>query len=102
MVYCHEFIPQFASHSTHPTEAPKKSSPTVIWMDNLQKEFSDLKSCLCAEPCLVFPLPLDLFTLQTDASGVRIGSALLLRELGLNIPWLTLAGTHTCTELYSY
>jgi len=85
--YYREFIPQFASYSTHLTEATRKSSPElVVWTDALQKEFSYLKSCLCVDPCLVLPLPSDSFTLQTDASGVGIGSVLTVTRNGSEHP----------------
>ena len=56
------------------------------WTDALQAEFSYLQSCLCANPCLVLPLPNDSFILQTDASGTGVGSVLTVSRDGSEHP----------------
>ena len=80
--YYRRFIPKFAEHSYHLTEATRKTAPErVICTDAYCSEFIYLKSVLCSVPTLTLPVPADSFILQTDASGVGLGAVLsVLRE----------------------
>ena len=80
--YYRRFIPEFAKHSFHLTEATRKTAPDrVIFSDVLNIEFLYLKSVLCSVPTLTLPVISDSFILQTDASGVGLGAVLsVLRE----------------------
>ena len=80
--YYRRFIPKFAEHSYHLTEATRKTAPErVICSDAYCSEFIYLKSVLCSVPTLTLPVPADSFILQTDASGVGLGAVLsVLRE----------------------
>ena len=75
--YYRQFIPKFAEHSYHLTEATRKAAPErVVCSDVLYDEFFYLKSVLCSVPTLTLPVPTDSFVLQTDASGVGLGAVL--------------------------
>ena len=80
--YYRRFIPNFAEHSFHLTEATRKTAPErVVFSDLLYDEFMHLKSVLCSLPTLTLPVPADSFILQTDASGVGLGAVLsVVRE----------------------
>ena len=80
--YYRRFIPKFAEHSYHLTEATKKAAPDrVVCSDLMYDEFVYLKSVLCSVPTLTLPVPADSFVLQTDASGVGLGAVLsVVRE----------------------
>ena len=80
--YYRRFIPQFAEHSYHLTEATKKAAPErIVVSDVMYEEFTYLKSVLCNVPTLTLPVPADFFVLQTDASGVGLGAVLsVVRE----------------------
>ena len=80
--YYRRFIPNFAEHSFHLTEATRKTAPErIMYSDVLNDEFLYLKSVLCSVPTLTLPVPADSFVLQTDASGIGLGAVLsVLRE----------------------
>ena len=80
--YYRRFIPEFAKHSFHLTEATRKTAPDhVLFSDVLNAEFLYLKSVLCSVPTLTLPIISDSFILQTDASGVGLGAVLsVVRE----------------------
>ena len=80
--YYRRFIPNFAEHSFHLTEATRKTAPDrIMFSDALNDEFLYLKSVLCSVPTLTLPVPADSFVLQTDASGVGLGAVLsVVRE----------------------
>ena len=60
--YYRDFVPDYASHSFHLTEAMKKSTPDrVNWTDDMNIEYCYLRECLCFSPCLCIPLPSGLF-----------------------------------------
>ena len=62
--YYRDFIPAYASHSIHLTEATRKSAPEkVLWIHSLQEELEYLKKCVCSDPCLYIPVPGDSFLL---------------------------------------
>ena len=80
--YYRRFIPNFAEHSFHLTEATRKTAPErIVYSDVLNDEFLYLKSVLCSVPTLTLPVPADSFVLQTDASGIGLGAVLsVLRQ----------------------
>ena len=75
--YYRRFIPNFAEHSFHLTEATRKTAPErIMFSDVLYDEFLYMKNVLCSVPTLTLPMPTDSFVLQTDASGVGLGAVL--------------------------
>ena len=75
--YYRKFIPGYADHSYHLTEATRKTAlDHVVCNEFLLSEFNYLKDVLCAIPSLTLSEPTDTFLLQTDASGVGIGAVL--------------------------
>ena len=75
------FIPSFSSRAAVLTDLTRKSSPNkVVWTEECDRAFQDLKDSLCHSPVLQSP-DFDLpFTVQTDASGVGLGAVLLQGE----------------------
>ena len=85
--YYRRFIPNFAEHSFHLTEATRKTAPDrVMCSDALLNEFTHLKDVLCTLPSLTLPVPTDSFILQTDASGVGLGAVLSVLREGAELP----------------
>ncbi|KAL2085952.1 hypothetical protein ACEWY4_019272 [Coilia grayii] len=78
--YC-RFLPDFATRAAPLTNLTRKSSPNkVVWTEDCDKAFQDLKESLCRSPVLQSP-DFDLpFTVQTNASGVGLGAVLLQGE----------------------
>ena len=85
--YYRRFIPNFAEHSFHLTEATRKAAPDrVVYSDALYDEFMYMKSVLCSLPTLTLPVPADSFILQTDASGVGLGAVLSVVRQDVELP----------------
>ena len=85
--YYRKFIPEYASHSFHLTEATRKSAPELVaWSSELHREFVYLKNIICAAPCLTLPVVGDVFVLQTDASGIGVGAVLSVLRDGQEYP----------------
>ena len=85
--YYRRFIPEFAEHSFHLTEATRKAAPDrVVFSDLLYDEFMYLKNVLCSLPTLTLPVPADSFILQTDASGVGLGAVLSVVREDVELP----------------
>ena len=85
--YYRRFIPSFAEHSYHLTEATRKTAPEcVICSDVLYDEFIYLQDVLCSLPSLTLPVPADEFLLQTDASGVGLGAVLSVVRNEVELP----------------
>ena len=75
--YYRRFIPKYAEHAYHLTEATRKLAPDRVKQNSaLLAEFNYLKDHLCAMPLLTLPVPSDSFIVQTDASGVGLGAVL--------------------------
>ena len=85
--YYRRFVPEYASHSFHMTEATRKSAPEVVaWNSALHGEFMYLKDAICSVPSLTLPVVGDVFLLQTDASGIGIGAVLSVLRDGDEFP----------------
>ncbi|KAI3377106.1 hypothetical protein L3Q82_000303 [Scortum barcoo] len=74
------FIPGFSARAAPLTDLTSTTKTKVMWGEEQEKAFQDLKQALCQEPVLQSPnfdLP---FTVQTDASNRGIGGVLLQGE----------------------
>ena len=75
--YYRRFIPGFADHSVHLTDARGKKAPQqTVWTDELDDEFRYLKQALSSASVLTLPRRDDVFRLGTDATDVGIGAVL--------------------------
>jgi hypothetical protein len=75
--YYRRFVPNFASVASPLTQLTKKDSPDKVkWHHTLQASFDSLKKTLTSFPVLRNPDFKKQFYLQTDASGVGLGSVL--------------------------
>ena len=85
--YHRRFIPGFADHSVHLTDATGKKAPQqTVWTVELDDEFRYLKQALSSVSVLTIPRRDDVFRLDTDASDVGIGAVLSVRRDGEDIP----------------
>ena len=75
------FIPNFSARAAVLTNLTRKSSANkLVWTEECEQAFQDLKGSLCHSPILQSPnfdLP---FIVQTDASGLGLGAVLLQGE----------------------
>lgn len=77
------FIPNFSTRAAAVTTLTKKDKPNkVVWTDECEFAFQDLKDSLCKEPILQSPDFEQTFTVQTDASEHGIGAVLLQGDSG--------------------
>ena len=75
--YYRRFIPEFSLITAPLTELTKQIHPDrVIWTDELQKIFQQIKDTLTSEPVLSCTDWNKPFTLQTDASGLGVAAVL--------------------------
>ncbi len=78
-----KFIPNFSARAITLTNLTKKTQPNkLVWTEDCEKAFNDLKGALCQEPVLQSPDFEKMFTVQTDASLHGIGAVLLQEEQG--------------------
>ncbi len=78
-----KFIPNFSAREITLTNLTKKTQPNkLVWTEDCEKAFNDLKGALCQEPVLQSPDFEKMFTVQTDASQHGIGAVLLQEEQG--------------------
>ena len=76
--YYRDFVPHFASIAAPLTDLTKKGSPNVIdFGEGQRRAFETLKKCISQEPVLRLPDFTKTFILQTDASDVGAGAALM-------------------------
>lgn len=72
------FVPQFSSRAAALTNLTKKDKLNkVIWTDECETAFVDLKETLCKEPVLQSHKFDQSFRVQTDASDIGLGAILL-------------------------
>lgn len=87
-----KIIPHFAERAAILTDLTKASAPNKVrWNADCDKAFTDLKSAITSESILHSPDFSQLFTLQTDASGVGLGEVLLQEAGGERRPLLFLS-----------
>ena len=85
--YYRRFIPNFSSKASPLTDLTKKRCPNIlVWESSHQHAFDDLRSALASEPILKLPDETKEFIVQTDASDVAIGAALLQEHDGVIFP----------------
>ncbi len=78
-----KFIPNFSARAITLTNLTKKTQPNkLVWTEDCEKAFNDLKGALCQEPVLQSPDFEKMFTVQTNASQHGIGAVLLQEEQG--------------------
>ena len=81
--YYRRFIPRFADLTANLSDLTKKDRPNaVIWSEELERDFVQLKQEMCRKPILACPDETKLFTLQTDASEKGIGAVLSQEDAG--------------------
>lgn len=79
--YYRKFVPHYASITSPLSDLTKKGAPdVVIWSDQLQKVFIDIKSSLCNAPVLRLPDFDKEFIVRTDASDTGLGAVLLQKH----------------------
>lgn len=77
------FIPHFSERSSSLSELTRTAAPNrVVWTEQCEAAFQDLKGAICSDPVLQCPDFDRSFIVQTDASGVGIGAVLLQEEDG--------------------
>ncbi len=77
------FIRNFRTLAVPLTNLTRKNQPNKVWWTaECEEAFQRLKDSLCTEPILKSPDFDQLFTVQTDASDVGIGAALVQGEPG--------------------
>jgi transposase InsO family protein len=75
--YYRRFIPGFADLAVNLSDLTKKDRPnSVVWSEELERDFVHLKQEMCHRPILACPDETKIFTLQTDASEKGIGAVL--------------------------
>ena len=81
------FIPRLSTISAPLTDLTRKDLPNKVkWTESCEMAFNTLKDLLCKEPILKSPDFEQPFVVQTDASDVGIGAALLQGEAGNLLP----------------
>ena len=79
--YYRRFINSFSELSSPLTELTKKGSPNkIVWSEQCQHTFGELKRLLTSRPVLALPNLNKVFFVQTDASNKAIG-AVLMQEI---------------------
>lgn len=85
--YYRKFIANFAELALPLTDATKKGSPEVIvWTEECEKSFQDLKKKLTEKPVIVMADLTKPFVLRTDASDRGLGAVLLQEKEGVLHP----------------
>ena len=77
--YYRRFVPCFAAIAS-PLHALTKKDVSFEWSPACELAFTQLKSLLCSPPVLAFPDFTNGFILETDASGVGLGSVLAQKQ----------------------
>ena len=85
--YYRKFIPQFAKYSSVLTPAIRNCAPgKVLWSSEMVMAFRTLRSVLSNVCALHVPVPLDVFSLHTDASACGVGAVLNVERDGVVLP----------------
>ena len=85
--YYRQFVEGFANLSSVLTPWTAKSAPSIVgWTVEGQEAFERIKVSLVKCVCLTIPSQADVFTLNTDASGVGIGATLNVCRDGKMLP----------------
>ena len=85
--YYRNYVPNFASIAEPLTNLTRKKQPNIlVWSDAQEEAFSKLKQILLDKPVLQLPNFNKGFILQTDASDVGLGAALLQEHNDLLLP----------------
>lgn len=81
--YYRRFIPDFA-RVAHPLHGLTKKNAVYYWTTDCDAAFNQLKECLITAPVLSYPRfgPDQEFILETDASGVGLGTILTQDQEG--------------------
>ncbi|KAG2465187.1 POL3 protein, partial [Polypterus senegalus] len=75
--YYRRFIPNFAHRAAPLTELTRgRKNQPILWTENCERSFSDLKKALSSYPVLRNPDFTKDFILQTDASAFGVGAVL--------------------------
>ena len=79
--YYRKYVPDFVVVAAPLSDATKKGQPNdVQWNEDRDQAFQNLKSRICKPLILRFPDVSKPFILQTDASHIEIGAALLQED----------------------
>ena len=85
--YYRAYIPNFAAIATPLTDLTKKGHPNVVvWGEVEERAFQNLKKAVTKDPILKVPDFTKTFVVQTDASNIAAGAALLQEHDGLKFP----------------
>ena len=77
--YYRRFIPRFSVVAS-PLHALTRKDVPYVWNSVCEEAFSQLKQLLSSAPVLAFPDFTQGFTLETDASGIGLGSVLAQKQ----------------------
>ena len=87
MSYYRIFIDKYADMSALLSPSTSVSSPkVVVWTDDMDQAFQQLKVSLCNHVLLVIPSVSDTFSLHTNASGSGVGACLHVTRKGQELP----------------
>ena len=87
MSYYRRFIDKYADMSALLSPSTSVSSPkVVVWTNDMDRAFQQLKVSLCNHVLLVIPSVSDTFSLHTDASGSGVGECLHVIRKGQELP----------------
>jgi len=79
--YYRKYVPDFAVVAVPLTDVTQKGQPNEVqWSEVREETFQNLKKRLCEPPILRLPDVSQPFILQTDASHIKIGAALLQED----------------------
>jgi len=77
------YVNMLAEHTATLSPATAKSEPSVVvWTEEMSKAFHAICDLVCTACALEIPLPQDVFSLVTDASGYGLGAVLQVQREG--------------------
>ena len=87
MSYYRRFIHKYSDMSALLSPATSVSSPkSVVWTEEMDSAFRQLKVSLCNHVSLIIPSISDSYSLHTDASGCGVGACLHVHREGEELP----------------